>query len=113
MWGVIIIDINSAIHDVTIQILLFIVKMLNILISMKERIKEVIGWYGTIVILGAYALNSFSIISAHSLVYQGLNITGSIGIVVISFSKKVYQPMVLNIVWALIGIIGVLQIFSK
>lgn len=78
--------------------------------NMKQKIEEIIGWYGTIAILGAYAGNSFDILSVHNVIYQLLNITGSLGIIVISLSKKVYQPMVLNIIWAVIGLIGLVQI---
>jgi len=38
---------------------------------------EILGWYGVIAVLGAYALISFSL-SANSLWYQGLNITGGL-----------------------------------
>ena len=49
---------------------------------------EIIGWYGTAAIVGAYALNSFNIIGSNSLPYQILNFTGAIGIVACSLSKS-------------------------
>jgi hypothetical protein len=78
---------------------------------MKNRFLELFGWYGTIAIIGAYAMTSFTIISPQSFVYQLLNITGAIGIVSISLAKKTYQPAVLNILWALVGIMALLKIF--
>lgn len=80
---------------------------------MKQKINEILGWYGTFAILSAYALNSFGVVSAHNIWYQVLNITGSIGIIAISLSKKVYQPVVLNTIWAIIGVIGLVQVFFK
>lgn len=64
---------------------------------------EILGWYGTVAIISAYFLNSFSVIGATSFWYQLLNTSGAIGIVVVSYKKKAYQPMILNIIWTLIG----------
>jgi hypothetical protein len=75
----------------------------------KEAI-EIEGWYGTIAILGAYALSSFNLISTQSYLYQILNITGALGIVAVSLRRKAYQPAVLNIMWTVIGLIAVIKI---
>lgn len=77
---------------------------------MKINIKELVGWYGTVAIVGAYALNTFGVIEADSLPYQLLNLTGAIGIVVISLQKKAYQPATLNAIWSVVAIIGILSI---
>lgn len=61
-------------------------------------------------ILLAYFLVSFKFIEARSLPYEILNLTGAAGIVVEAGSKKDKQPMVLNIVWALIALIVIVQI---
>jgi hypothetical protein len=75
---------------------------------MKKNFAEIIGWYGTIAILSAYALVSFRVIPASGYAYQILNLTGAIGIVVISIVKKAKQPAVLNIVWAIIALIAII-----
>lgn len=77
---------------------------------MNRKLIELLGWYGVIAILGAYALLSFSVIKSNTLLYQLLNLTGAIGIVVHSFGKKAYQPGVLNIVWALIALVALFNI---
>ena len=74
---------------------------------------EIFGWYGAIAILGAYALISFSLIQPDSFIYQFFNFTGAIGIVVVSFYKKTYQPGALNIVWAIIALIAIIRIFIR
>ena len=79
---------------------------------MNKTITEVVGWYGTVAILGAYALVSFEIVEPTSFLYQVLNGTGAIGIVIISFSKKAYQPGVLNLIWAVIALIAIVKILS-
>lgn len=71
---------------------------------------ELFGWYGTIAIVLAYALISFSFLEPTSIIYQLLNGTGALGIVAISFEKKVWQPGILNAVWAVIAFIAILRI---
>ena len=77
---------------------------------MKEKLIEVAGWYGTIAIVGAYALVSFSVLETNNLWYQLLNGTGAIGIVILSFSKKAYQPAVLNLIWTIIAFLAIIRI---
>lgn len=79
---------------------------------MKKYIEEIVGWYGTVAIVTAYALLSFNVISSGSLVYQILNGTGALGIVYISLKKKAYQPGVLNIIWAVIALIAIINILK-
>jgi len=77
---------------------------------MRHKAKEYFGWYGVIAILTAYLLVSFNVIVAKSLSYQLLNLTGSLGIIVIATSKKDTQPVVLNIIWAAIAIIAIVRL---
>lgn len=58
----------------------------------------------------AYALVSFSIIQSTDLIYQLLNGTGAVGIVLVSFHKKAYQPGILNTIWAVIALIAIIKI---
>ncbi len=76
----------------------------------QKLIHETIGWYGTCAIVVAYALVSFSLLSTSSLIYQIMNGTGALGIVYISFKKKTYQPGVLNVIWAIIAFVAIIQI---
>lgn len=74
---------------------------------------EIVGWYGTVAIMGAYALNSFGMLGATNLWYQVLNGTGAVGIVLISLKKKAYQPATLNAIWTVIAVIGLIQILTR
>ncbi len=78
-----------------------------------NKLIEIFGWYGTCAIVLAYALVSFSVINADSLVYQLLNLTGALGIVAVSFHKKNYQPGVLNIIWFVVALIAIVSIFLR
>lgn len=77
---------------------------------MPNKFIEVVGWYGAVAIVTAYAFSSFGILETSDLLYQLLNLTGAMGIVVVSLYKKAYQPGVLNIVWAIIALVAIIQI---
>jgi hypothetical protein len=78
---------------------------------MRKIIDETIGWFSIFLILIAYFLISFDYLSSENLIYHFCNLIGSIGIVYISFKKKVYQPGFLNIIWGLIALISILNTF--
>jgi len=79
--------------------------------NMKKFFIEAFGWYGTIAIMLAYALNSFSVVASDSLVYQVLNGTGAVGIVLVSYIKGAYQPAALNAVWTVIAVAAIVKMF--
>lgn len=69
-----------------------------------------LGWVGTVLIVGAYALVSFSAIDVQSILYQSFNFFGAFGIIISSYSKKDMQPVVLNIFWSLIAIFAIVNL---
>jgi hypothetical protein len=73
-------------------------------------IGDVAGWYGTIAIIGAYALISFKIVESGSAVYQLLNFTGAIGVIMMGIIKNVPQSVALNTFWAAIALIALVGI---
>jgi hypothetical protein len=70
---------------------------------------EIAGWYGVIAILIAYTGNMLGWIDVDSNFYLILNITGSLGILVDAMKQKNWQPVVLNAVWMIIAIIGLVR----
>ena len=72
---------------------------------------EIIGWIGVTLIVGAYALSSFDIISVQSVAYAAMNIGGSIGIIIDAVKDKNYQPVALNIIWLAIAVVNLVRIF--
>lgn len=64
---------------------------------------ECVGWCGSIMILTAY-IGSFT-----DLIEFWLNTLGSIGLLVICWRKRAYQPMFLNSAW----IVGSIYNFSS
>lgn len=78
----------------------------------KDFIPEFCGWYGVIAILVAYSLLNFGLVDIHSLLYQILNATGALGIAYDALKDKDYQPIVLNIIWALIALVAIVKIIN-
>jgi len=77
---------------------------------MKNRITEILGWYGVGAIVSAYALLSFEYIESSSLTYQLLNLSGAVGMILDGWDDKSYQSMVLNIVWGTVALIAILNL---
>jgi predicted membrane metal-binding protein len=75
-----------------------------------EWITEVLGWYGVIAILLAYALLSLDFVESQSLSYQMLNLTGAIGVMIDAIADHDAQPVVLNVIWAAIAVLAIVRI---
>ena len=73
------------------------------------KFTEVFGWYGTIALIGAYFLVSFGLVDPEGITFLGLNASGGMALVVYSFSKKATQLAILNIFWALIGVVAMVR----
>jgi len=74
----------------------------------RNRAIEIYGWYGAVAIVLAYALVSFKVTPPPGYVYQILNLTGAIGIILVSVTKKVQQPAALNTIWAIIALVAII-----
>jgi hypothetical protein len=79
----------------------------------KHIVAEVAGWYGALAILTGYALVSFNIVDGGGLVFQLLNLTGATGIFIISVVKHVGQSIALNVFWAAVAIIAIINIVIR
>mgnify|MGYP001568079435 CR=1 FL=1 len=75
-----------------------------------NKYTEIAGWYGMLAILGAYALVSFKLVKSDSLVFQLLNLTGAIGLIIVAASKGVTQSVILNIFWGAVALIALFSI---
>lgn len=78
---------------------------------MQRHTVQNIGWYGVIAILLAYGLLSFHVLTPDSLWYLILNLTGAVAIAYEARSKHDRQPMVLNIIWALVAILAIIRLW--
>lgn len=74
---------------------------------MKQN--DIIGWIGVVLILVAFTLTTFGVINADNIAYGILNFTGALGIILSSYAKKDFQPVILNIAWLLIAAVGIIR----
>lgn len=75
----------------------------------RHPLVEAIGWFGAAIVIIAYGLLVFNVLKADSAPYLIMNIIGSVCLVVIAEVKKLFQSVVLNVIWgtvALIALIG-------
>jgi hypothetical protein len=63
-----------------------------------------IGWIGALLLLTAYLLVSLRRLAGNGVVFQLLNIAGSIGLAVASIAGGVWPSVAVNVVWIAIGI---------
>ena len=72
---------------------------------------HVAGWYGVAAILGAYFLTTHDLLDADRVAALFLNVTGGAGVALLSWSKRAWQPMVLNLLWVAIGLSALWRLF--
>lgn len=74
----------------------------------RARLAEFAGWYGTIAILGAYALLSFDVIGKNAL-FHGLNFSGALGVGWVCWRRRAWQAFWLEVVWAAVALLSLLR----
>jgi hypothetical protein len=76
----------------------------------KLKFSDIFGWYGMCALIISYILVSLRVLDADGLIYQLLNITGAIGLLIVAESKHVIQSVITNLFWALIGVVIIFRI---
>ena len=66
---------------------------------------EIMGWIGSVLIVGSYALNITGRLAATSKPYVLANIIGGLFFVVNTYFHQAYPSMFVNIVWVIIAIV--------
>lgn len=80
---------------------------------MTDLIIDLLGWTGSIMLVSAYWLNSKNRISAQTVLYQLLNIAGSLLLMINTVYYGAYPSSSVNIVWLLIGLIHITTILKN
>jgi hypothetical protein len=68
-----------------------------------------IGWIGSVLVIGAYALNSYQKIKSDSLPFQLMNLIGGILLIINSVYKEAYPFTFINSVWVVIAISSLIK----
>jgi hypothetical protein len=71
---------------------------------------ELIGWLGFVLIVSAYLLITIKLVDVSSVAYHVMNLTGAMCMVVNAKHKGARPLFWLNIVWALVAIMGLVQL---
>lgn len=66
---------------------------------------EIMGWIGSVLIVGSYALNITGRLGTTSKLYVLANIIGGLFFVVNTYFHQAYPSMFVNIVWVIIAIV--------
>lgn len=80
---------------------------------MTDFIIDILGWFGSILLVAAYWLNSKNIIHAQTKTYQFLNIIGSLTLMINAFYYGAYPSSSVNIVWLLMGLYHIVKILNN
>lgn len=78
---------------------------------MKQAVYEIIGWAGTAAVLAAYALSSLGVVGPKDVSYILLNLFGGAALALVSFRKKSWQTLVVNIVWTVVAVTALTRSF--
>jgi len=72
---------------------------------------DVVGWVGSIEVIAAYGLNSYQVMNSDSMVFQLLNLTGAIFLIINTIYHRAYPSAFINIVWVIIALIAIARMF--
>lgn len=70
---------------------------------------EIIGWIGTILLVGAYFLNINGKIKSTAVPYILANLVAGILFSIYTYAHRTYPNMVVNVVWVFIAIAALMK----
>ncbi|MEO1052300.1 MAG: hypothetical protein AAFX87_16830 [Bacteroidota bacterium] len=74
---------------------------------------DIIGWIGSVEVILAYGLISYHKITAKSIWYQLLNLTGGFFLIINTYYYKAYPSTFINVVWLFIAAVAIFNIFRS
>lgn len=82
--------------------------------KMKQKtFIEILGWAGIGLILAAYVSVTLGLLVPQAIIYPLLNGAGALFLILSSWKKRDFQPVVLNAAWLLIAVIGIVGSFLE
>jgi hypothetical protein len=73
---------------------------------------EIVGWAGTVLLIGAYLLLSIGKIP-NGRIYQWFNLIGAIGLLINGAVHGAWPVVILNVVWSAIGIVALVRLTRR
>ena len=74
---------------------------------------DILGWIGSVEVILAYGLNSYQKLASDSNVFQTLNLTGAIFLIVNTVYYGAYPSTFINIVWVVIAAVALIRNWTK
>jgi hypothetical protein len=74
---------------------------------------DIIGWIGSIELVVAYFMVSYQRMKANSLLYQWLNLSGSIFLLINTAYYGAFPSSFVNVIWILIAVSALYNILTK
>jgi hypothetical protein len=65
---------------------------------------EILGWIGSLLVVGAYFMNFQGKLSVTSPVYVYANLIGALLLIVLTWHHRAFPSMAVNIVWVAVAI---------
>ena len=87
-------------------------KIKNLAMDWKVLI-DIIGWVGSLELILAYLLVSYEKIGASTRIYQWLNLTGSILLMINTAYYGAFPSTFVNVIWILIAVAALYRIMFK
>jgi hypothetical protein len=78
-----------------------------------ELLIGIFGWVGSLLVIGAYGLNSYQKIKSDSLAFQLMNLVGGILLIINSIYKEAYPFTFINTVWVIIAVPALIRILNR
>ena len=76
---------------------------------MLALLAVIAGWAGAFLLLAAYTLVSLRRLSGDGVLFQALNLIGSLGLGAVSVAGRVWPNAVVNLVWICVGVVVLIR----
>ncbi|MCG8389002.1 MAG: hypothetical protein MJA30_25840 [Cytophagales bacterium] len=80
---------------------------------MIKLLIDIVGWIGSVEVILAYGLISYHKITAKSIVYQLLNLTGGAFLIINTIYYGAYPSTAINVVWLIIAAVAIVSILRS
>lgn len=74
---------------------------------------DILGWIGSVLLIAAYALNSYQKIRSDSYTFLLLNIVAGIFLIIYSWYYTAFANTFINVVWVVIAVPALIKVFRK
>ena len=74
---------------------------------------DLMGWIGSVEVIAAYGLNSYQKLKSDSIIFQLLNLTGAIFLIINTIYYHAYPSAFINVVWVIIASVAIGRMLTK